>query len=427
MSQSRAKATVAVRPHSVDSVKFLLLDMISSVRSVDTAFMASLSPKDWDSLRKMASQHRLEPLLHHQLATVGSAWVVPAEARSCWAAGYRQAALRSLSVQLTLQGIDRLLKQAGIPYAALKGAWLAWHAYPHPALRPMRDVDILVQPEQTLDAFDVLLAGGFLRLAQDLTPPAHAFEQHRHLPPIADPRTSICVEVHSRLVDHGHATAAGSTVKQLSSSIGAMTGGTAISYLSREDSLLHLIVHSVYEHQFNNGPAVLNDVAMLLKSGPLDWDHFWAAACSQRQLPGCSLIFAMAEHYHGDLGIAWPADRCNRPPSAVLEAAALMTLQDFDNRSYVKMATDLGSGTGVLKKLGLLFQRVGTSRFNLAKFSGLSPQSRLIWLCYPAWLVTRMFKYTRPLMMQSARAETERGWQVLKWLDADNLTDPAPL
>ena len=106
--------------------------------------MAGLAPHEWRALAVMARQHRLEPLLHRNLEALPQ-WTVPEEIRRALArkpiAG---AAFRALACERVIGQIARHLDASGVPYAALKGAWLAFHAYPHPALRPLRDIDILV-------------------------------------------------------------------------------------------------------------------------------------------------------------------------------------------------------------------------------------------------------------------------------------------
>jgi hypothetical protein len=405
----------------LEIIKFLLLDMISGMRTADRDVIASLTSNEWDAFEEMAAQHRIEPLLYQRYADVGSSWAVPADVRSRWAEAYRQSALRSLQLQRTLIGVDAALKAAGIPYAALKGAWLAWHAYPHPALRPMRDIDILVPRERTLEAFDVLLAGNFVRLAQYMSSPSEALEQHKHLPPIVDSRTSISVEVHSRLIEHGRAKGGASDINLLHNRVSAKSGNTDISYLSKIDSLLHLIEHSAYDHLFNNGPAVLIDIAMLVKSGVLDWKSFWKTAQSQDRVRGCTLVLAMVERYHGDVGIAWPADVCKQIPEPIVKSAALMMLQDFNCRASVNLSAEFKAASG-WKRVDLVKRRLVTSRHMLASFSGLSLNDKLIWLVYPIWLIARFLQYARAQLNRSVRAETQRAGQVVKWLEEGHFS-----
>jgi hypothetical protein len=161
---------------------------------------------------------------------------------------------------------------------------------------------------------------------------------------------------------------------------------------------------------------------MLLKSGPFDWAGFWTAAIAEGRIRGCRLIFAMVEHYHGEVGISWPEGLDHRVPEPLVKAAALMTLQDFDHRGDVNLRAELGAAITARKKLALAISRVCTSRHMLAAFSGLSPKSKLIWLTYPLWLGTRLFQYIWHLAKSSVRADASRAKQVMKWLEEDQLS-----
>ncbi len=127
-------------PHISDQLRHLLLDMISTVRPVGAEQTASLNIAVWDVVCNMAGQYRLGPILHQHCKTRGEGWIIPNAVRTRWASAYRQSALRALRVQQMLLKLDKIFYQSSIPYAALKGAWLIQKAYPHPALRPMRDI-----------------------------------------------------------------------------------------------------------------------------------------------------------------------------------------------------------------------------------------------------------------------------------------------
>ena len=63
---------------------------------------------------------------------------------------YRKFTIVSMKRLRDLALTFRVLHDTGIDGTALKGAYLAFNAYPHPALRPMRDLDVLVPAEQAM-------------------------------------------------------------------------------------------------------------------------------------------------------------------------------------------------------------------------------------------------------------------------------------
>jgi hypothetical protein len=177
----------------------LLLDLIAPRAKVSPDALAGLEPADWDQLMRMVRQHRLGPLLHWQLARMRPALPIPTRVSDALAASAKKSAFRSLVLQLELSLIHRLLTAAGIPYQAMKGPFLALHAYPRPGLRPMRDLDILVPRADALRTFEVLLAGGLARLDRYQGRPDAQILIHKHLPPLQTASGQVKVEVHARL------------------------------------------------------------------------------------------------------------------------------------------------------------------------------------------------------------------------------------
>ena len=74
---------------------------------------------------------------------------MPAAIAGSWRAAHRRAAITALAQCADLARTAGLLEAAGFAPIALKGAWLAHHAYPEPAQRPMRDLDLLVREHGT--------------------------------------------------------------------------------------------------------------------------------------------------------------------------------------------------------------------------------------------------------------------------------------
>jgi hypothetical protein len=90
-------------------------------------------------------------------------------------------------------------RAASIPLILLKGAATAWLAYPDPALRPMRDLDILVQPADLPGLYAILDRMGFVTpLSQ-----SSLVISDKHLPHAELQRDGLTVtlEVHTRLFD----------------------------------------------------------------------------------------------------------------------------------------------------------------------------------------------------------------------------------
>ena len=318
----------------------LLLDLLSTNRSVAPEAIARLDTQDWGFVLERVKQHRLGPLLHWRLTRERDALPIPEDISAQLAESFRKATLRALSMQRELLLTHRILARAGIPHAALKGAYLAYHAYPHPALRPLRDLDLLVPSEQVLPAYQVLIEGGLARWEKYPGNPEAWSELLHHLPPLRAPSGQFSVELHSRIshLEPGHeceqpADPADDPLfwqrfwqREL--------GGASISYLSATDLALHLIVHAFFDHQLNNGPLIFSDLAYLLASHEIDWPLFWTLAEERGQSRACVLMLKLVERYFGAQAVDWPEPHQDIP-DWVLEQAALATLADSDARGEV--------------------------------------------------------------------------------------------
>src|SRR4051812_48589863 len=74
---------------------------------------------------------------------------------------HRATAAANLGVIHGLGVILRALAARGIPTIVLKGGYLAANAYGHIALRPMRDVDIMVRTPDLRAALECLISTGY--------------------------------------------------------------------------------------------------------------------------------------------------------------------------------------------------------------------------------------------------------------------------
>lgn len=70
------------------------------------------------------------------------------------------------------------------------------------------------------------------------------------------------------------------------------------------DTLLHVILHAVLDHQFNNGPLLLVDIPALATSGTIDWALLWQEAKSLGVTRACQLALMMGQSMCG-MAVDW--------------------------------------------------------------------------------------------------------------------------
>ncbi|QEA16105.1 nucleotidyltransferase domain-containing protein [Novosphingobium ginsenosidimutans] len=301
-----------------------LLDLVGTRRP---AQFADLSGDDLAKLDRMAAQHRLQPLLHHQHRAHPDLPPVLAEA---WSAAFRCQALLALSQRAELERTVTLLRAGGFAPLALKGAWLHRFAYPHPALRPLRDIDLLLDPASVIPAFAFLEAAGYQLIEVPELPLPELVRTDKHLPPLLSPGGTV-VELHHHLwepdgrLDHASPAAIDAEVRA-----GAVMDEDGLAYPAPIDMLAHLIAHAVYSHRLDCGPLLLADIDFLLRARPIDWARFWVRAGTEGWSSGARLVLSLVEHYRSAVRIEW---HDHKPvPDALLNDAALLLLQDLDRR-----------------------------------------------------------------------------------------------
>ena len=320
-------------------LRHLLLDLLATRRELNPSRIAALEQDDWEHLATMVRQHRLGPMLHWRLQRNHPETPVPEAFSDKLSTEFKRSVRCSLYIQRQMVHIHRLLQQATIPHAFLKGAFLAYHSYPNPGLRPLRDLDILVPTEQAITAHQALRDAGLVYKNPYRGNLKDALQLGKHLPPLLTPDDRICIELHGKLFSPQAMSSGQTELTQQSGLwhriIHRDTANTPIPFLSTTDQLLHLIVHSAYDHLFDNGPLILCDIHYLLQRHTIDWPLFWRLAQQTGHARGCLLLLKMTERHHGKQPISWPETDQHQPVvrQSLIDTATMLTLTQRDPRT----------------------------------------------------------------------------------------------
>lgn len=117
-------------------------------------------PLDEDRLLALAADHGLEPLLFHHLSGPNSAGLSERAMQSLRQAS-RITAQRAMILASRLQAISDHLESRGLKHAVYKGPLFAETYYGNCALRVFHDLDVIVPPENLLEARHALGEMGF--------------------------------------------------------------------------------------------------------------------------------------------------------------------------------------------------------------------------------------------------------------------------
>ena len=290
------------------------------------AVAAGLGAEHWQVLSRQAEQQRLRPLLHRR--SIAGSWSVPPGLARQWQTSYNRAAMRALGQRAVLTRIGAALSSQGVRAAVLKGGAFVWTSDLDPALRPMRDLDLLIAPEDAGRVVAILSAAGFSGGGVQLA------ESGKHLPAMTS--DEVTVEPHLHLFDTYEDQAAERErrfiVRAWQRAEAAAVPG--LSALCPTDTLLHLILHAVLDHQFNNGPLLLGDLLVLAGSGRIDWALFWQEAEQLDAVRACQLALGVGQELAG-IAVDWGRHAPGDLGADQAERVARLMLIDMDRRSAV--------------------------------------------------------------------------------------------
>lgn len=304
------------------------------------AVAAGLTTTDWAYIIARGREHRFLPLLSYSLDQTGAAAAVPAQTTAILSDARRRHTLRALAAQRDLLLVHRLLAKAGLHHVFLKGAFLAQFIYPHPSLRPLRDIDVVVPPTEALRAHKLMLSQGYRPLVAASASVLDAHIDHaKHLPGLRSPSGSLTVELHVH-IDRPDGVLKG--MDPFQNIVTRALAGENLPFMDPDDLLVHLCVHAANFHSFNNGPLVIPDIGFLLRSGEVNATRAAARAAALGVAKPVALTIALAESCWGNQA-AEVAHLFDPVAKDLLHTARQLCFQSFDDRSATNLVADLAS------------------------------------------------------------------------------------
>ncbi|GAK56061.1 hypothetical protein U27_03023 [Candidatus Vecturithrix granuli] len=209
---------------------------------------------DWQYIQRQAAFHRIGPLIyHHCFSQANQGDHIPSEVRQYFQDAYQQTYLQN---RLLYQQLNLLLpefEKHNCRPIVLKGIFLAKYIYQNIALRPMHDIDLLLQQQDANTAVQILKNAGYSNILNHIVflSDWHQFQEDRifrelesqgfHLPIFIKKlgAFNVCVELHH------HITPILDAQQIDSMPVSGFNG--PVRTLSPEYFLLHLCFH-VYNH-----------------------------------------------------------------------------------------------------------------------------------------------------------------------------------
>ena len=243
-----------------------------------TTSLNHISIDQWSLFLQQAKQQRVGSLLYHKLSTHPAILAtLPAQARTNLRQQARQAGINNLKLYAQFVRLLRAFEKRNTPFIGLKGIHIAEYIYSDRALRPMRDIDILVKPEQLETADQILHDFGYQLVGNK----EKYRERHFHYN-YQSPKGEVTIEVHWDIQKQRspfqidlHEWWQRAETKQI--------GKTPCLVLSPEDLLIHSSLHLV-KHLCQDGFRPIIDVATLIEHPDqlINWPRLITIAQTQQ-------------------------------------------------------------------------------------------------------------------------------------------------
>jgi hypothetical protein len=234
-----------------------------------------------------------------------------------------QNAGKNMRLYHQLGEVLRQFQAGGIPVIALKGIFLASVVYEEFALRPMGDIDLLVQWDDLARADKILLQGGY-RPSRSVKIEKELRKLH-HLPPYTRPQ-STAIELHWSLVRPTSPLEIdldGLWNRAQPASIASVP----VLALAPEDLLLHLCTHYC-QHAFRAGLRHLYDIVETLNfyQKKLVWEPLISRSIQWKTDKCLYLMLYLAQEMLG-AQVPPPVSDALHPASFSPEIAHLATMR----------------------------------------------------------------------------------------------------
>jgi hypothetical protein len=247
---------------------------------------------DWSFIQHQVKYHRLGGLLYEHCTSEQITAQIPPDILQCFHESYQQTYLYNTLLYRQFENILQTFEAHNITPVLLKGIFLAKWIYRNLALRPMNDIDLLLDTQESEVANRILEESGYSNILHHLTYVSdwHKKREERlfselksqgyHWPVLIKSfgAFNVCVELHHRITP--------SLLLQNLHSVAIPDSKFTARTLSPEYFLLHLCFHLQLHSLEHKTPYLLwyYDIAEFVHvHNNVDWKAF-LALCQQYQM-----------------------------------------------------------------------------------------------------------------------------------------------
>ena len=382
-----------------------------------------LRDADWDSLAVLAKEQGISAIFYHRLKSKNLTGMVPESVLKELHDHALFNAARNLRLLSEFKAVIAALNARSIPVIVLKGVCLVQTVYGDLSLREIGDIDLLVRSEDLFLAGDVLKERGYR--------PDRRYDgifnlaAVKHLPTFRK-ANAFPVEIHWTIISTGGPWA-DSVADLWQRAVPANPAGNNVRALSPEDLLLHLCLHTSYQHQFTFRLRPFCDITEIIRhyAASLNWEALLHQTSKWRCQRGVFLSLHLAREL---LGASVP-DRVLhslRPRSfdlllvdAVLEQLFTPDASGFRIGPTLAKALHQSSGPS---RFRAMIGRVLLPKEQIADRYSVPPGSWRVYLYYPIRAIGLLFRHSG-LIWRISRGHRKtaqtirRVGSIAEWLD----------
>lgn len=281
----------------VSELSILLIDILNRGKDVDPVRLSALTPEQWKKFLAVAAHQRVTPLVFYRLKKKGLDQAVPSDVCASLKNVYQQNIIRIMKISGQSRQVLKALNTADIPTIPLKGIVLANSVYKSIGLREMNDLDLLVPQEMLARTFEIITSMGYK--------PSQPFcldsfiQTGKHLPGFIK-KDHVTIEIHWNITSPN--TSYSIDPQELwEKAVPVQILDYETLMLSPEDLLLHICLHTSYQHQFDFGLRPFCDTAEVIHhfGATLDWQVVTEKAKQRKWVRGVYLAMVIASEFVG--------------------------------------------------------------------------------------------------------------------------------
>lgn len=275
----------------------LLLCGMRNSESIEEAKIWLTKPFNWTRLIALSERHRLLPQLYKSIKELSLS--VPIEIPSDLKEKYY--AQTEHVIKLATEGvrISTLLNRRGVDNILLKGPFLSDLIYGDVAIRPSRDIDILVDPMSVEQVHDLLLSEGYKMVYPDFIlskRQKNFYQKHKNQVAFRNPQNGILIEVHWRLFSQTSLLPI-TTNEVFAESQERIIAGKSIRILSPKHNFEFLCLHGSIHQWFRL--LWLRDIAQMLGEGMVNIDEVLIQAKKNNNEKPVLQAITLVNHFFG--------------------------------------------------------------------------------------------------------------------------------